>query len=102
MRIPYLQFFFRKLSKEEIEAMNAYDPPTREGWDMLHGYEPMIYRGTFEEALERYNKAYEARDRTWTVRDFTVEKVCVSGDNDENLRELELREDFISWIGPKP
>lgn len=102
MTIPYLQFFVRKLSKEDIEEMNAYDPPTKEAWQMLHDYEPTMYRGTFEAALDRYNKAYEARDKTWTVRDFTVEKCCVTGDNDEDLRELELHEDFISWIGPKP
>jgi hypothetical protein len=100
-----LKFFLRKQSPEEAILRLEYNPPTRESYELLCGYEPTKAPATYEDAVANYNRWYESGNCAEMLEiakregSITVEKVVVSDtSHDRIVREIEAKSDFIRWV----
>lgn len=96
--MPYLKFFVRYRSKEELDDELRYSPPTPEEWEMMLGYEPTKTASTYEEQVRRYDIQFRL-SRQGPQAKMVVDKLAVEDDNSPAILQTEQRPDFIAWVG---
>ena len=89
--MPAELWYYATLPREsDIETLY-----TREQYEGLRSYEPMMYRLTYEEYVTKFNKYQENQAKA----DYVLRAVAVARDTvDKTADEVEALEDFSGWV----
>ena len=96
--MKYIKYYFVKFDKENRQK--EYIPMSQEKYDDLKAYEPT----KFTLDIDTYNRIKkEEFDKDLKI-DYQVSLETVIVDNSDknyvkNIKEIEMRKDFIKWIG---
>jgi hypothetical protein len=92
--IPRLLFYFKKMTVADLTSK-----PIKEEYEMLKSYEPMMYRGTFEDALDMYElRQRELKEMLEKGNSLSLNKIAVSDTTTlSHIKHVESDVNFVKW-----
>lgn len=92
-----LVFYARLIT--EAEKNESYEAPSREHFEMLCSYEPMMYNGSYENYLAQNKQAYDLRMENLRACKHMIEKCAIERARwDEQLTQLEQKSEFDGYL----